>query len=454
MKKVIYRISMVSLAMGLLACSSGNDFETIPEEPKQEQLKPEQTEPKDDPQENPQEDPQVSDSMVVDMLPQTKSIQLTPEQLAFAQKNNDFTFNLYRAIHEAQTEKRSNITSPLSVTYVLGMLNDGANGETAAEITKVLGFGENDKKAVNEYCKALIQQAPIADPSVVLQIANIVAADKKLVLEPAYQQDMQDYYSAEVASLDFKDPSALDYLNGWCNEKSQGMIPKIIDQLSEETVLALMNAIYFKATWTEKFDEKDTKEETFTKTDGTTLSLPMMHRLAQVRYHENDLYSCVMLPFGSGDKYSMYVLLPAEGKTVDDVISGLTNDVWEKNRYFTHAIVDLKLPRFTTNSDIMLNDLISKMGAPSMFDEQKADFTGINRVYKTLYVSLLKQKAAIEVSEEGTKMSAVTVALMDGIMDNPTTNTVDFHANRPFVYLIQEWDTKAIFFIGTYQGME
>ena len=100
------------------------------------------------------------------MLPQTRYIQLTPEQLAFAQKNNDFTFNLYRAIHEAQTVKHSNITSPLSVTYVMGMLNDGAAGTTAEEITKVLGFGESDKKAVNEYCKALIRQAPIADPSV------------------------------------------------------------------------------------------------------------------------------------------------------------------------------------------------------------------------------------------------------------------------------------------------
>lgn len=393
--------------------------------------------------------PSSSDSMVVDMLPKTRVIELTQEQRSFVEKNNDFSFNLYRAINE-DMEKKSNITSPLSVTYVLGMLNDGAEGNTSKEISQVLGFETNSKLAINEYCKSLIDQAPIADPSVILHIANIVAADKNVALRDSYQKDMQDYYSAEVASLDFSNRSSVDYLNNWCNEKSQGMIPEIIKNLSPEDLIILMNAVYFKATWTEKFDKNDTHEESFTMADNTSINLPMMHRNAQVRYCSNDIYTGIWLPFGSGDKWSMKVLLPEEGKTVDDIIASLTNKSWNHQNWM-YAITDIKMPRFTTKSDIILNKLIASLGAPSMFDPMKADFSLMTKNAYPLFVSLLKQKSAIEVTEEGTKTSAVTVALMD-MADAGIEDRGVFHANRPFVYIIQEASSGAIFFIGTFQG--
>lgn len=393
--------------------------------------------------------PSSSDSMVVDMLPKTRVIELTQEQRAFVEKNNDFSFNLYRAINE-DMEKKSNITSPLSVTYVLGMLNDGAEGNTSKEISQVLGFETNSKLAINEYCKSLIDQAPIADPSVILHIANIVAADKNVALRDSYQKDMQDYYSAEVASLDFSNRSSVDYLNNWCNEKSQGMIPEIIKNLSPEDLIVLMNAVYFKATWTEKFDKNDTHEESFTMADNTSINLPMMHRNAQVRYCSNDIYTGIWLPFGSGDKWSMKVLLPEEGKTVDDIIASLTNESWNHQNWM-YAITDIKMPRFTTKSNIILNKLIASLGAPSMFDPMKADFSLMTKNAYPLFVSLLKQKSAIEVTEEGTKTSAVTVALMD-MADAGIEDRGVFHANRPFVYIIQEASSGAIFFIGTFQG--
>lgn len=387
------------------------------------------------------------DSMVIDMLPKTQYIELTQEQKALVAKSNDFSFNLYRAIHAADNQK-SNITSPLSVAYVLGMLNDGAAGNTAKEISQVLGFGAT-KQTINEYCKALIDQAPMADPSVILQIANIVAANQDVTLEKDFKNDMQNYYSAEVASLDFSKQSSVDYLNTWCKEKSGGMIPSIIDALSPENLLVLMNAVYFKATWTEKFDEKATLEEVFTKADGSTIKLPMMHRKAQISYCTNDVYTGIWLPFGSGDRWSMKVLLPEEGKTIDDIVKSLTGESWE-NFLWQHAIVDIKMPRFSTKSDIMLNDMVSKLGAPSIFDPQKADFSLMSKNQKQFYVSQMKQKAAIEVNEEGTKTTAVTVAMMEG--SNIINGKGEFHANRPFVYVIQEWSSGAIFFIGTFQG--
>ena len=423
MTKIVVKWEFVLMAMGLLtACNDGNTIDIIEE---------------------------GTDSMVVDMLPKTQPIILTAEQRTFAQKNNDFTFNLYRAINETDN-KKSNVTSPLSATFLMGMLNDGAAGITTQEISKVLGFG-NDKEALNVYCKALMEQAPKADPSVILQIANIVAANKQVSLEAAFNKDMLDYYQAEVASLDFAKSSSVDYLNSWCNEKSNGMIPQIIDQLNPNALLVLMNALYFKATWTEKFDEKDTQTESFAKADGTTLQLPMMHRNAEMLYAKNELYSNICLPFGSGDKYSMHILLPNDGKTVDDVINSLSNSTWERSKAYFHTIADIKIPRFFTESDIVLNNMVAKLGAPSIFDPQKADFSGISKNFKQLYVNLLKQKTAIEVSEEGTKTTAITVADWVGA-DMSKKKKVEFHANRPFVYVIQEASSGAIFFIGTFRG--
>lgn len=239
-------------------------------------------------------------------------------------------------------------------------------------------------------------------------------------------------------------------MNNWCNEKSQGMIPEIIKNLSPEDLIVLMNAVYFKATWTEKFDKNDTHEESFTMADNTSINLPMMHRNAQVRYCSNDIYTGIWLPFGSGDKWSMKVLLPEEGKTVDDIIASLTNESWNHQNWM-YAITDIKMPRFTTKSDIILNKLIASLGAPSMFDPMKADFSLMTKNAYPLFVSLLKQKSAIEVTEEGTKTSAVTVALMD-MADAGIEDRGVFHANRPFVYIIQEASSGAIFFIGTFQG--
>ncbi len=405
------------------------------------------------------------DDEVINMLPDTRAVELTQEQRSFVDQNMDFSFNLFRAVNQIADSKKSSILSPISVTYVMGMLNDGAAGQTAKEITSVLGFGEDNSKAVNEFCKALIEQAPKTDPSVTLEIANTVIANKKLDVkfETQYEKNMNDYYNAEISRLDFsKQTDALKEINGWCNKKTHGMIPEILKagELSPSALLVLMNAIYFKATWTEKFNVADTRTETFTTQSGQKKSMPMMHRKAAACYGGNDVCTMLNLPYGSGNKWSMMILLPNEGKTVNDVINSLSKTTWQELTYYKNTwdpIVDIKIPRFTTEFETDLISPLSNLGAPTMFIPRQAEFPNISTNYKKdLYVSLMKQKAAIEVSEEGTKASAVTIAEMDmacyipPIQERPMN--VDFHCNRPFVYIIQESSTGAIFFLGTYRG--
>jgi serpin B len=236
------------------------------------------------------------------------------------------------------------------------------------------------------------------------------------------------------------------------------MIPEILkeSELSPDALLVLMNAIYFKATWTEKFDSKDTRNETFTTANGEQQQLPMMHRKARIMSAQNDVYTTIELPYGSGTRWSMTVMLPNDGKTIDDIIQSLSSDTWRQvHRSSRTVIADIKIPRFTTKFETDLVKPLTAMGAPSMFDGSVAEFPHISTNYKhDLYVALMKQKAAIEVDEEGTKASAVTIAEVkdESAGPSPEPKKIDFHCNRPFVYVIQEYSSGVVFFVGTFRG--
>lgn len=293
------------------------------------------------------------------------------------------------------------------------------------------------------------------DPSVTVKIANCINVNSAMGINlyPQYKSDMQQYYNAQVDALDFTQSGSLKKINDWCNSHTDGMIPTILDKIKGDAVMYLLNAIYFKATWTEKFDPKDTRDMDFAMAGGTTAKRQMMHRIALAAYGHNSLYQTLCLPYGSNG-YAMYVLLPNEGKTVDDVIQGLSAEGLDHQllEMYPHE-VDILMPRFSTSSETKLEQTLSSMGMPLAFDPYNAQFPHMAQGH-SLYVSMMKQKARIEVNEEGTKAAAVTIAEMDLAMDPGPRQyeKVDFHATRPFVYYIMEMSTRTVFFMGTYQG--
>ena len=391
---------------------------------------------------------------VVDMLPKLRPITLTAEQQQMRDNNNEFACRLFRTVNEQKEGNGSLIVSPISVTYMLGMLNTGADGQTRQQIADVLGLGGSVME-INEYCKKMIDEAPRVDPSVTVQIANCIDVNSALgiTLVPQFKTDMQNYYNAQIEALDFGKSSSLDKINNWCKKNTDGMIPSILDRLSPNAAMCLLNAIYFKATWTEKFDPKDTRDMDFTMPDGSTSQHKMMHRKALAAYDKNDLCEMLYLPYGSNG-YGMYVLLPVEGKTVDDVIQGLSAEVVQEQLFeMGPHEVDILMPRFTTSNETMLNEVLSAMGMPRAFNPQYAEFPNMAQG-KNLFVSMMKQKAKIEVNEDGTKASAVTISQMGETAPPPAPQylQVDFHATRPFVYYIIESSTRSIFFMGCYCG--
>lgn len=403
---------------------------------------------------------------VVNMLSESVPVKLTAEQTLFVNDNNKFTMNFLKTVNEADRSGKSFIYSPLSITYVLGMVNDAATGLTEKELEETLGFHQGGIQAVNDYCKKLIDGLPKVDDKVTLNIANAIFLNKDFTLKPQFEQDMQTYYDAKAEALDFSASNTLDHINGWCKEKTNGMIPSILDDIDPLMVSYLLNAIYFKADWASKFDPKNTKNETFTtENDNSSTDIPMMHQNVLISYLKTDTYSAIILPYGTG-LWNMTVLLPEKGKTTDDVIkevaqsSILNNPGWCETggNYFEGYEVDLKLPRFETSSDTdQLEDgligLMKKMGINRAFEDGLAEIPNMCEV--PVYVELMRQKAKIKVSEEGSEAAAVTVA---GVANYSMGSEpieypkATFHANRPFVYVIREQSSGVILFVGKFTG--
>ena len=402
----------------------------------------------------------------VNMLSESKPIELTPAQKVFVNDNNQFTLNFLKTVNEADKSGNSFIYSPLSITYVLGMVNDAATGQTEQELEQTLGFHEGGIQAVNDYCKNLIVNLPKVDEKVTLNIANAIFVNKnKAKLRAQYQQDMLDYYDAKAEALDFRASSTLGHINGWCNEKTKGMIPSILNEVKPEAVSYLLNAIYFKADWASKFDQKNTKEETFTAEKGST-KMPLMHQNVLINYMKNDVYSAIEMPYGNGN-WKMTVMLPEEGKTTDDVIErigqfglgdyGISETIMDDYSFIPYE-VDLKLPRYETSSDTDQIDghligLLQKMGIHLAFDGYFAEIPNMCED-GNVYISMMRQKAKIKVNEEGSEAAAVTVAGMNftssvGPVEHPKAT---FYANRPFVYTISEASSGVILFVGKFTG--
>lgn len=401
-----------------------------------------------------EEEQEGTEKKFVNMVAERQSVQLTPEQRVFVKDNNKFSMNFLKTVNEGNQSGNSFVFSPLSITYVLGMVNDGSTGITEKELEETLGFHSGGIKAVNEYCKNLIENLPKADKNVTLDIANAIFLNKRYSLKEQFRQDMKRYYDAQAEALDFGSPETLKHINGWCKEKTNGMIPSIIENVDVNMVSYLLNAIYFKADWAAKFDPKNTRNETFTTERGGK-EMPMMHQDVYISYLKNETFSAVRIPYGN-QMWSMTVMLPEEGKTTDDVINLLAQDDWKEfdNSLYQPYEVNLSLPRFETSSstDDMAGGLISllkKMGIRKVFDKENMEI--VNIANAPLYIGMMRQKAAIKVNEKGSEAAAVTVAgmLNTAVEEFPKA---DFHANRPFVYVISEASSGVILFVGKFNG--
>jgi len=376
-------------------------------------------------------------------VPDPGDIVLTEKSLQLVKADNSFSFNLFSNIPE--NHDRNVMISPLSVSLALSMTLNGANGETKTAMQKALGFEGLTQNEINQIYLDLVNALKIADSKVALTIANSIWIRKSFPVLGSFTDVNKKYFDARVESLDF-DQTGLNTINSWVNDKTSGKIPKILDSISPEEIMFLINAIYFNGKWQYQFDPSKTVNSDFTPAGGQTVSAPMMKMKEKFAYSEQVGYKALKMPYGRG-KFQMVVMLPDQGTTPAAIAGQMDRTKWEALAASLNnpVEIDVWFPKFQYSWDIELNQILSSLGMAIAFSENDADFSKINPDFH-LFITKVKHKTFIKVNEEGTEAAAVT-SVGIGVTSMPA-NPLEFHVNRPFLYVITEEDTGAILFIG------
>jgi len=360
--------------------------------------------------------------------------------------NSGFASDIFSALSE---EGKNIMISPLSISIALAMVINGASDENLEEMKDVMGFETMTMEDVNTQFFNLINSLVDADKDLVLSIANSVWMDE--LFEPSVKEPflsaLEDNYAAEPYTLDFADATAPDTINAWVSDNTNGKIEKIVEKIGPDTVMYLINAIYFKAAWTVTFDEKNTYEGTFTKSDDTTVQVDIMNSEQSQEFdfyssgYEDDDYSVVRLPYGR-DKFAFYGIIPNGNGTVEDLVADMKENGVDK--YFENlqkGEVPVMLPKFKLEWEESLVEIFKTLGMEKAF--LTGGFLNLAEDGEGLYISDIKHKTFIEVNEEGTEAAAVTsvevgnTAIADG-----------FYGTKPFVYVIRDDRSGTILFMG------
>ena len=366
---------------------------------------------------------------------------LSASEQAVIGASNRFAFDLLREASARDTA--SNVfLSPLSASVALGMTLNGARGETFTGMRGTLGFGALDQNEINASYRSLIDLLLGLDRSVEMRLANSIWVRTGFPLHDSFVQSSRKHFDAEVAELDFNDPAALKTINKWASRSTDGRIERIVDEIPSNVVMYLMNAIYFKGSWTRQFDPKLTRDAAFHREDGGEQRVRMMHRPEMtVRHLRTAEAEMIELPYGRG-AFSMTVVLPTRGGTLEGLVASLDAQTWsEWMGQLTERRLDVFLPRFRLEYEKVLNETLEALGMEAAFTPG-ADFMGMSPV-RGLYIGEVKQKSFIEVKEEGTEAAAVTSVSMVLSSGPPP-----FRADRPFLLIIRERLSGTILFMG------
>ena len=378
--------------------------------------------------------------------PGIKSLDLSKKSLELLESDNAFGLELFAAVMQEAEEGENVMISPLSVALALGMTYNGSATTTreAMEATlKLQGFTEGE---INDGYKDIIDQLLDLDPKVVMQIANSIWYREGFTVEEDFISTNEEHFYAEIRELDFSRTDAKDIINQWVSDHTNELIEEIIDMIPPEAVMYLINAIYFKGSWTYEFDPEETELRPFYPDQVSSVDVSTMRQEAALHYFQNNLFQCVDLPYGD-NQYSMLVFLPSGDNTCDDIRAELSSDnlnTWSNQFAETNVLV--QMPKFKFETFKLLNDPLTGMGMGIAFTDS-ADFTRINHA-GNLFISRVLHKTFIDVNEEGTEAAAVTAVEISLTSAGGGTQTVPFIADKPFLFLIREKSTGSILFIG------
>ncbi len=356
--------------------------------------------------------------------------------------NNNFGLELLKTVFE--NDQTPNIMiSPASVSIALGMAYNGAETATMEAFEEVLNYDGLTREEVNEITRELIHVLLTNVKGNLLEIANSMWYDQNFPVKQAFIDLNTTYYDAEVMELDFKKASAVKTINDWVSANTHGKIDEIIDAIDPAMVMILINAVYFNCVWEVEFDPENTHEAPFYYGDGTGFAgVDMMDLESTFNVAMTNEFSAVELPY-KNKKFSMFLFLPAEGHSVNDLVENLDGETWNSwmDQFSETKEFTVQMPRFQFEFERSLAGDLKSMGLSVAFTRQ-ADFSGISDV--PVLISDVIHKTYIKVNEEGTEAAAVTAIIFE-------TTSMGFHGIRfdhPFLFAITENSSKSILFMG------
>lgn len=365
---------------------------------------------------------------------------------AISAGTNKFAFDFFHKLQKTQPAGDNIFVSPLSLHMALGMLVNGAEGETKEELLTALQVNGINIDELNKAYSTLINGLPEADSKVKLGLANSVWYRENLQVETSFKNVLLKSFDAQVTGLPFND-AAKDKINQWASDKTEGKIKQVLDKIESDQVMFLLNALYFKGDWKSKFDSKDTKDEPFKFENGTEKQVKMMHVKSDFKSGGTADFQAVQLPYANG-QFNMTLLVPSGNNTVASVIEGLSEAKWKDLQATGMAErgVEVGLPRFSLDYEVMLNGTLQKMGIARSF-LNNAQFGGISKSQR-LKVDFVKQNTYLGIDEKGTEAAAVTTIAMVVLSAGPAT-IPKIIADRPFVMVISEKTSNTILFMGS-----
>ncbi len=364
------------------------------------------------------------------------------------QPDADYTQSMqafaWKLMQETMADDGNVLISPSSVYLALAMTLNGADTDTLTAMKNALmAQGLTDDQINQGSRNWIINNSHYEDFD--LKIANSIWIREGYPVAPAFLQVNADFFAAAARQLDFSQPSAADTINGWINDKTEGKIEEVIDEIDPSTVMFLINAIYFLADWQDPFDGQETRDNAFQTPDGQVIT-KFMNRLADWQFVENDSASGVILPY-KGGRFAMVALLPDDAMSARDLAGGMTAES------FTALLASsstqnglVSLPKFETEYENSLKDALTALGMGVAFgggaDLSRMTASGD----KGLFIGDVIHKTFIRVDEEGTEAAAVTVVeILESAMPMPDQSLV---FDRPFVYGIVDLETGVPLFLG------
>lgn len=362
--------------------------------------------------------------------------------------SNRFSFDLFNQLQFQQKSQSPNILiSPQSMAIALAMTRNGTAGETQAEMTQVLELGQLDPATVDLSYDQLIKTLTNADLDVELAIANSLWVNQKISLNQQFLQTSQDFYQGKVSNLNFADPTAKQIINQSVASNTAHKIPEIVEEIAPDDALYLLNAIYFKGSWTNKFDSNATTTKPFYLQPNQTKPVAMMSQTGDYRYYQNQDFQAIRLPYGKQGELGMYIFLPQENSNLEQFQQQLNLTNWQEwLSQMRSQPGNVSLPKFKLQYETDLKDVLASLGMRQAFDATQADFSAMTD--SAVALNTVKHKAVMEVNEEGTEAAGSTSFGIRITSASPQNQAFEMNINRPFFFAIRDDITETVLFMG------